>query len=260
LIQSILHKLKHPLAGGDLDSPAVTLQRAKIIRSKPFLFKIYCRWYRLLAAALPTAAGGPVLELGSGAGFLKDFIPGLITSELLDTRQVDLALDGCRLPFKDGCLRAVVMVDVFHHLPDAGRFLTESARCVQPGGAVVMIEPWMTSFSLPVYRYLHHEPVDLATSDWRLPAGGPLSNANAALPWVVFQRDVQKFKAAFPDWQMKALCLHTPFSYLLSGGVSFKSFAPGRLFKLCSRIEKALTPFMPRLAMFATILLERRGH
>lgn len=251
--------LKHPLAGGDLDSPAVTIQRSDIIRSKPFLFKLYCRWYRQIVAALPEGVGSPVLELGSGAGFLKDFIPGLITSELLDTWQVDITLDGCRLPFNDSSLRAVVMVDVFHHLPDAARFLGESARCVKPGGAVIMIEPWMTTWSHPVYRYLHHEPVDLDTQSWQLSKGGPLSNANSALPWIVFSRDVKRFKAEFPQWQIKEQVLHTPFGYLLSGGVSFKSFAPGVFFGACCRFEKSLAPFMPGLAMFATIVLERKG-
>jgi SAM-dependent methyltransferase len=252
--------LKHPLAGGDLDSPAVTIQRSDIIRSKPFLFKLYCRWYRQIVAALPEGVESPVLELGSGAGFLKDFIPGLITSELLDTRQVDITLDGCRLPFNDSSLRAVVMVDVFHHLPDVGSFLEESARCVKPGGAVIMIEPWMTAFSRPVYRYLHHEPVDQEIKGWRLPAGGPLSNANSALPWIVFHRDTSRFRADFPDWRINEIKLHTPFSYLLSGGVSFRSFVPGALFESCRRVEKCLTPFMDRIAMFATILLERRGR
>jgi hypothetical protein len=68
-----------------------------------------------------------------------------VTSELLDTRQVAVTLDGCKLPMKESSLRAVVMLNVFHHLPDAARFLGESARCVQPGGAVIMIEPWTTA-------------------------------------------------------------------------------------------------------------------
>lgn len=259
MIQSILHKLKHPLAGDELDSAAVTLQRADIIRSKPFLYKLYCRWYRHITAALPDDPAGPVLELGAGAGFLKAFIPGLVTSELLDTRQVDVTLDGCRLPLKDNSLRAVVMLDVFHHLPDAARFLGESARCVQSGGRVIMIEPWITPWSYPVYRYLHHEPVDRHIQSWQLPEGGPLSNANSALPWIVFSRDAKRFGAEFPQWQIKETILHTPFGYLLSGGVSFRSFVPGAFFEACCRFEKSLAPFMSGIAMFATIVLERRG-
>jgi SAM-dependent methyltransferase len=239
LIQSILQKLKHPLTGEDLDSPAVTIQRVDIIRSKPFLSKLYRRWYRQIAAALPRGADGPVLELGSGAGFLKEFIPGLITSELLDTRQVELALDGCKLPFNDSSLRAVVMVDVFHHLPDVGSFLEESARCVKPGGAVIMIEPWMTAFSRPVYRYLHHEPVDQEIQSWQLPAGGPLSNANSALPWIVFSRDINRFTADFPEWHINEILLHTPFSYLLPGGCLSEVLPPELYLRPAAGLRKA---------------------
>ena len=256
----MIEKLKHPLAGDDLDSPAVTRRRSEIIRSKPFLYKLYGRWYRQITAALPDGVEGPVLELGTGAGFLKDFIPGLVTSEFLDTREVDVTLDGCRLPIKSNRLRAIVMVDVFHHLPDAARFLSEGARCVKTGGAVIMIEPWITGWSQPVYRYLHHEPFDPDSPVWKLPAGGPLSIANSALPWIVFQRDRKRLEADLPQWRIKQTRPHTPFSYLLSGGVSFKSFLPGSFFEVCRRVEKSLEPFMPRLAMFATIRLERRGR
>lgn len=259
MIASILHKLKHPLAVGDLDSATVTLQRVAIIRSKPFLYKLYCRWYQKIVDALPEGVAGPVLELGTGAGFLKKFIPDLITSDVLDTRRVDIALDGCRLPVKDSCLRAIVMLDVFHHLPDAARFLEESARCVQPDGAVIMIEPWITAWSRLTYRYLHHEPLDRKTPNWSLPEGGPLSGANSALPWIVFSRDVKRFAAEFPQWRIEKIILHTPLGYLLSGGVSFRSFAPGAFFEICCRFEKNLAFCMPGLAMFATIVLKRRG-
>ena len=70
-----------------------------------------------------------------------------MTSELLTSRHVDLRLDAGRLPFKAGALRAIVMTDVLHHLPRVDQFLDEAARCVRPGGAIPMIEPWVTSWS-----------------------------------------------------------------------------------------------------------------
>ena len=122
-----------------------------------------------------------------------------------------------------------------------------------------MIEPWITQWSYLVYRYIHHEPVDRNIQGWQLPEGGPLSNANSALPWIVFSRDVKRFAVEFPQWQIKETVSHTPFGYLLSGGVSFRSFVPGAFFEACCRFEKSLALFMPGIAMFATIVLERRG-
>src|SRR5262249_39137158 len=69
--------LAHPLTRGmDIDSPETTHLRKRIIGAKPFLRRIYQEWYAAIAVSVPPDRGG-VLELGSGAGFLEDYIPGL---------------------------------------------------------------------------------------------------------------------------------------------------------------------------------------
>jgi hypothetical protein len=37
---------------------------------------------------------GPVLELGSGAGFMSEYIPGLITTEVFYCPNITVVLDG----------------------------------------------------------------------------------------------------------------------------------------------------------------------
>ncbi|MBL8798939.1 MAG: class I SAM-dependent methyltransferase, partial [Planctomycetia bacterium] len=125
--------LAHPLTRGlDIDDPATTQLRRDIIREKTFLRRIYDEWYAALAASLPTGAGA-VLELGSGAGFLDEYISGLITSEVFPCPGCELVLDASDLPFDAGSLRGIVMTDVLHHLPQPRRFFAEAARCVRPG-------------------------------------------------------------------------------------------------------------------------------
>ena len=71
--------LAHPLTRGlDLDDPRTTALRLQILKEKRFLRKLYLEWYGDIAATLPTGAGG-VLELGSGAGFLRDVVGDLRT-------------------------------------------------------------------------------------------------------------------------------------------------------------------------------------
>src|SRR5437867_4413096 len=114
---SITSWLEHPLTRGlDIDDPRTTRLRRRILREKPFLRRIYEEWYAAIAATLPPGSG-PVLELGSGAGFLAEFVPDLITSEVFHVPGIDLVLDGAALPFKEGSLRAVAMTNVLHHLP-----------------------------------------------------------------------------------------------------------------------------------------------
>jgi len=118
---------------------------------------------------------GPVLELGSGSGFLGDFISDLITSDIFQIAGIDVMLDGQSLPFKEGSLRGIVMVDVLHHIPVVKSFFDKSVRCIEPGGVIVMVEPWNTRWSALIYRYLHHEPYHPETKKWDFAEGGPLS-------------------------------------------------------------------------------------
>lgn len=255
------NSIKHPLCRGmDIDDPAANAVVRKIIQEKGFLRHIYEEWYLELATVLPENPSGPVLELGSGAGFMKDYVPGLITSEILHLSHVDVVMDAHHLPFADGSLKAIIMVDVFHHLSRIRGFLSEAARCIRPGGIVAMIEPWRTPFSEFIYRHFHHEPFEPEAKDWHFPAGGPLSAANMALPWMVFERDLSVFEREFPVWRVNSIRLHTPFSYLLSGGVAMRSMVPEQSFDFWRHLEMKLSCRMNFLAMFATIVIKKNSY
>ncbi len=250
--------LSHPLTRGlSIDDPRTTELRRQIIREKPFLRKIYVEWYRFIASAIPSTPE-PALELGSGAGFLGEFIPNLITSEVFPCPGVKIILDGHSLPFADATLRAIVMTDVLHHIPQPRAFLSEAARCIRPGGPLVFIEPWVTTWSRYVYTHFHHEPFEPQSANWEFPLRGPLSGANGAMPWMIFKRDRAKFEQEFPHWQIRSIRPIMPLRYLLSGGVSLRSLMPGFTFKFWQFTEWILNPWRDSLAMFAQIILVRR--
>src|SRR6185437_14948376 len=147
----MLHIVKRLLAHPDtrdlgIDDPRTTERRRGIIKSNRFLWRIYDEWYRLIADRIPEGSGG-VLELGSGAGFLSEYVPGLITSEVFPCPGIKLVLDGRRLPFSDASLKGIVMVDVLHHVPDCRAFFREAQRSIRPGGVITMVEPWVSSWS-----------------------------------------------------------------------------------------------------------------
>jgi SAM-dependent methyltransferase len=251
--------LEHPLTRGlDIDDPRTTHLRRRILAGKPFLRRIYEEWYEALAASLP-AGHEPVLELGSGAGFLAGHVPGLVRSELFLTPGIDLVLDGLALPFAAGALRGIAMTNVLHHLPRPLTFFAEAARAIRPGGVVAMIEPWVTPWSRWVYTHLHHEPFLPEATEWEIPSGGPLSGANGALPWILFQRDRDRFERAAPEWRLRSITPIMPFRYLVSGGVSLRTLAPAASYPLWRGLESALSPLSGRLAMFAHIVLDRQA-
>ena len=228
--------------------------RLRILEEKSFLRQIYDEWYSALAAAVPQGSHR-ILELGSGAGFLGRYIPGLITSESFQCRGVRLVLDGQRLPFRDGALRGIVMTNVLHHIPEPRRFFSDAARCVEPGGVIAMVEPWVTTWSRFVYTWLHHESFEPDSTEWNFAPSGPLSGANGALPWIVFGRDRARFERDFPGWRITATTPSMPLRYLMSGGLSMRSLMPGWSFGFWRTFERALGPWMDRCAMFAFIVL-----
>jgi len=249
--------LAHPLTASlDLDDPTTTELRKQVILSKPFLKSIYDEWYAMLAGQIPPG-DGQVLELGSGGGYCAQFIPRLITSEVFPCKGVQIVADAQHLPFSDGSLRAIVMTNVLHHLSDVRHFLAEAIRTLRPGGKILMIEPWVTSWSRFVYGRLHHEPFHPDAQEWSFAKSGPLTGANVALPWILFVRDRAKFEADFPLLSIDQAHPFLPFRYLASGGVGMRSLMPGFTHPAWAGAERLMESQMHRLGLFAFISLVR---
>jgi SAM-dependent methyltransferase len=250
--------LAHPLTASLADDdPKTTELRKQIVQSKPFLKAIYEEWYERLAAEVPRGTGG-VLELGSGAGFLSRYIPELITSEVFACSDVSVILNAQNMPMENASLRAIVMTDVLHHMPDVRRFFAEASRCLRSGGKILMIEPWVTPWSTFVYGRFHSEPFLPEAAEWEFAASGPLSGANVALPWMVFVRDRARFEKEFPEFEIEEIRPFMPFRYLLSGGVSMRSLMPGFTHGIWALIERSLDFQRDRLGMFAFLAVRKR--
>ena len=253
--------LGHPATrDADIDAPATSMDRRQLIRGKGFLRRLYADWYDKIKRSLPTDFTGPIVELGSGGGFLKEVVPNLVTSDVLMLSHIELVLSGQDLPFREKSLKGIILIDVFHHIAGVNKFLAEAARCLKPGGVVVMVEPWNSRWSRLIYQKFHHEPFDVETENWEIPSGGPLTQSNQALPWIVFERDRAIFEEEFHHLRLESVIPHTPFRYILSGGVSFRSLMPVYLFGVWSRFEELLEPWMKYIAMFATITLVRTDY
>ncbi len=238
-----------------LDLPATTLEHREILLRKPFLKRIYEQWYRSFIEVLDELPEGALVEIGSGGGFLKTLLPEVITSDILPLSHCDMTFSAEQMPFEDESLRGIFMIDVLHHIPDCERFFIEATRVLVPEGEIFMIEPANTFWSRLIYRYLHHEPFDPDRATWRFETEGPLSGANGALPWMVFSRDLDRFHDEFPTLRLRSLKVHTPLRYLLTGGLSYKSFVPGFSFGAVTLLEKPLSSF----GMFQTIRVKKQS-
>lgn len=237
-----------------MDSPRTTELRASIVEGKPFLREIYVEWAKEIARRLPQRAG-PIVELGAGGGLVGKLLPEVVTSDVFIVRGVDLVADGRRMPFRDSSLRAIIMTNVLHHIPEVESFLREAERCLRPGGRIIAVEPWNTGWSRLVHERLHHEPFIPEADSWEFSSDGPLSGANAALPWIVVQRDRPRLEAEF---QLRVVDVKPfmPFRYLASGGVSMKSLQPRWTYGIWRTVDESRL-FAERMALFAVIAIER---
>lgn len=256
LIRNLLAEPKIRDCPYSLDDPRRTQLHGELIRRKGLLNSLYRQWYRDLIRW----AGTPekVLELGSGAGFMKELYPSVITSDVLELSGVDKVADAMALPFEDKSLNAIVMIDVFHHIPKPLKFLQEAARVLKPGGRVVMTEPSARSWGTWIYRNFHHEPFE-KDAGWELEGSGALSSANGALPYIFFERDLDKIAPKIKPLHLTIRYHHTPLRYLLSGGVSMRALCPGFMHSVLEAFEKGMTAVSGNFAMFQTIVLENQS-
>jgi SAM-dependent methyltransferase len=256
---STIHKalsfaLGEPRARGlDLESAEATAAHELLLREKPFLRSLYAHYYAEFARAHRNAPEGLRVELGSGAGFLDETIPGLVRLDIRKGARIDIVASALAMPFASRSVGALFMLNVLHHLPDAEAFFSELSRVLVPGGRAVFVEPYVSPISRLVYRNAHHEPFDPAQRDWRVAGKGAMTAANDALPWIVFCRDRARFEALFPSLEIARVHPHTIALYALSGGFSYRSLAPAALFPAVAFAEE-LAGSLPCARFFASMM------
>ncbi len=250
---NFLKEKRHP----NLDSPEATLYHRELVLKKPALRKLYTQWYQQFKGSLDNLPNGKIIEIGSGGGFAKQIIPEIITSDIINLPHCDLLFSACDMPFETASISAIFMLDVLHHIPCAEKFFAEAQRVLISGGEIFMIEPANTFFSRLIFKHLHHEPFLPEAKSWSFPSSGPLSDANGALPWIIFERDINIFSQKFPNLQLSKITAHTPFRYLLTGGLSYKSFLPGFTFEIATFGERILRPLHKYIGMFQTIRVRK---
>ena len=130
---ALLDRLKLPEVRGsqNLDDLELSKLHLQIIKRKGFLRRLYVDFYKMLIDAIEYNSDRTVLELGSGGGFIKELYPMVITSDVLELPTVDNVFSACQMPFNDHSLDAIIMVDVFHHIPDVRAFFRGMSKVEQ---------------------------------------------------------------------------------------------------------------------------------
>jgi len=255
---SVLNWLKQPEARAieDLDDDETVSVHARIIKSKGFLRRLYSEYYDQMGVAGGYDERGVFVEVGSGGGFVKEILPNTVTSDVVPHDGVDEVFPAESMPFDDGSVNGIFILNCFHHFCEPASVLGEFERVLVDGGSVVMIEPANTWWGRLIHTHLHHESFD-PSGEWSLPTSGRFSGANGALPWIVFVRDRGEFSKLFQSLAIDWVTYHTPLSYLVSGGLTWRQLAPTWGYPLVRTIERLLSPFSKWLGMFMTIVIRK---
>ena len=258
--QKLIERLKLPGVNDfpQTDTPEKTIFHGKIIREKPFLKALYTDFYKQFGKAIRDIdRNGLLVELGSGGGFIKEIIADVVTSDILRLPGVDKHFSALDMPFESDSVDIFFMIDVLHHINDSRAFFKEAERCLKTGGRIVMVEPANTLWSRFVWSRFHHESFDVK-GGWGFEEGGPLAAANSAIPWIIFFRDRKVFEKEYPSLKIVRIKPHTPFRYLISGGLSIRQLLPSFTYGLVKMVEFFLSPFNRVIGMFYTIELAKK--
>jgi SAM-dependent methyltransferase len=247
----------------DFDSDYAMQVAYENLRNKKCLHDIYTELYHKMMKIKDKFLnnGTDVLEIGSGAGFIKDLYPYVITSDVvMRGGGVDMLVNAENMSsFSANSLDAVFAMNVFHHIPDVNNFFTEVSRVVRPGGGVVMLEPYYGPVAGLLYRHIHPEPFDDKALNWKLPRenSGPMTGSNQAVSYLVFRRDYKKFKYLYPDLSLvyQEPCLF--LRYMATGGCWLNRLLPEFVFPVLKGVEVLLKPFMRFLALAHIIVVKK---
>ncbi|MEP6653870.1 MAG: methyltransferase domain-containing protein [Myxococcales bacterium] len=227
---------------------------------------LYRDWYGAIAARLPDRGLGPFVELGSGPGFAREFIPGLQLSDVVSAPWLNYKISADELPFANGTVGALVLFDVLHHVAEPGRFLAEAERVLAVGGRVVLCEPYMSPLSFPIYRFLHQEPVVLGVDPLAPqvfdPSGKDPFDSNQAIATLAFDREQgrRSLSTRFPKLVLGPVERLAGLSYVASGGFSRAPLLPVKLWQAIRRLEAALPPWFYRLIGFRMLVTLEKRH
>ena len=227
---------------------------------KPMLRDIYNNFYRLIASNLDPQPHGPVVELGSGMGRIKEVIPHCITTDIFPNPWLDRQENCYQLSFADSTVSHLILFDVWHHLRYPGTALREFHRVLAPGGRLILFEPAASWIGRFVYHYFHHEPVAVrAPITWEAPDGFSAADADyyaaqgsaTRLFWWGEGQD------RLAGWRVRKLKPVASFDYFASGGFSGPQLGGRFLHGLMRCLDWLAKPFPRAFAARLLVVLEK---
>ncbi len=231
-------------------------RNAEIWRHKPLLREVYGVFFSQMVAWIDAELPGPIVEIGSGIGNLKEHCPKVIATDLFMHPWMDLLCDSYELPFLSGSLSHLLLFDVFHHLRTPNAFLAEASRVLTSKGRIILLEPFVSASSRLSYGLFHPEPLAMGEAIDLAPFAGAGRDYHAA------QGNATRLFFRDPSWLQGWTIIHrqafASFTYLLSGGFTKPALYPRAVLPIAQRVD-AIFSRWPRMFGARCIVVLQRG-
>ena len=184
-------------------------------------------------------------------------------TDLFPNPWIDQVENAYTLSFRDGELSHVILFDVFHHLRYPRTALQECRRAVQPGGRVIVFEPYVSLAGRLVYGPLHHEPIGFGEP---IVPDAPATFAPGRDGYYAAQGNATRvfWKGEHPEildgWDVIARERIGAWPYALTGGYSKPQMYPAALYGLMTTVDKALGVAPALLALRTLVVLRNRDQ
>ena len=197
------------------------------------------------------------IEVGSGAGFIKDFIKNknLKLTDLGNDKHLDFKnIDAQNTGFANESFDYVIASNMIHHIPFPVKFFKEMNRILKKRGRLIIFESYCSIVFQLITIIMKHEGFDFTVNVWDdTKAKSDENNAwhgNIAVPHLIFD-DKEKFNENLGNFfEIKYENLSECFIFLNSGGVTSKTkYIPMNRFflNILNYIDKVLIKLLPNI-------------
>jgi len=247
----------------NVDSNKLAKINLNILKKKILLKSAYKTFYEDMSEICDKyfINKGLEIELGSGTGFFKKIRNKVITSDIRPGLRCNMKIDAMNMRLKKDSVKCIYAINVFHHISNPNKFFNELIRVLKKDGGCILIEPHNGFISRLIHtNACKDEYFDTDVEEWVYKKKvGPLSNANQALSYNIFERDKHKFLRKYGK---HLRIIHKQYEinglrFIFSGGLNFKQLLPSFFLPFLFVLEKIFIPFAKFWTPFRMIVLKK---